>query len=229
VTTETPLKPTCPLPPPRVARYLRAALWLIAAVAIVGLTIYYDRELDALYDRYTLENPFLDGAALFVTMLFAFPTLALGALLLKILDRRLRWRFYFEYGAVMATQMLGSTILKQLIGRPRPSVCDGNPFLFHGPNLHEWAGSMPSGHGTASFAWAVVMSAYYPRWRVVFYGVAAIIPFCRVQSNRHFISDVVAGAFLGYAIGTWTLAYVRRRWPERKPQANPTMPEPADA
>jgi membrane-associated phospholipid phosphatase len=65
-------------------------------------------------------------------------------------------------------------------------------------------GSFPSGHTIAAFSAAIVMSRRYGRdhkWvPFVAYGVAGTIGFSRVTLSAHNISDVFAGAALGYAI-----------------------------
>ena len=195
------------------------AVWAVAAVVAVALTMRYDAPLEALYDRYTDNVPFLKPLAHILTQAISILPLALAALLLKLFDRRLKWRFYYEFAVVMLTQMVASSVLKQFVGRPRPSACHEIPTIFHGPNLTDFNSSFPSGHATATFALAVLMGCYYPRWRVLFYVLAAIIPFCRVQVDRHFISDIVAGAFLGWAVANWTLQYLRRRQAQREAAA----------
>jgi membrane-associated phospholipid phosphatase len=192
----------------------RRPCWVIAYFAVTTLIVlmlmHYDAPLKAWYDRYTKDKWVLDCIAIVLTQVFALPPLALGALLIKILDRRLKWRFYYEFCVVMLGQMFTSMTFKQLVGRPRPNLTHGDPTVFYGPNLKDWNASCPSGHATATFALAVIMGAYYPRWRWLFYVVAVIVPFARVQMNRHWISDIVAGGFLGWFAGLWILGMLRR-------------------
>jgi len=98
--------------------------------------------------------------------------------------------------------------LKHLIGRARP-WWGNNPYLFFGPNLKEGLDSFPSGHTIGAFTLAAVFSGVYPRAGLILYGVATLIGFWRLYDNSHFLSDVIAGAFLGIVVGKLFL----RRYP----------------
>lgn len=58
--------------------------------------------------------------------------------------------------------------------------------------------SFPSGHTAAAFAAAPVLHRYYG-WQVgvTAYGLAAFTALGRVEENRHYLSDVIAGATIG--------------------------------
>lgn len=58
--------------------------------------------------------------------------------------------------------------------------------------------SFPSGHATAAFTVATMQAHYHPRQALLWYGGAALISESRVQLNRHYLHDVVAGAAVGY-------------------------------
>lgn len=58
--------------------------------------------------------------------------------------------------------------------------------------------SFPSCHATAAFALAASRSHYDPDNAWLWYSGAGLIGYSRVNLNRHTISDVVAGAALGF-------------------------------
>ena len=58
--------------------------------------------------------------------------------------------------------------------------------------------SFPSGHATAAFTVATMQAHYHPRQAPYWYLGAALISESRVQLNRHYLHDVVAGAAVGY-------------------------------
>ena len=79
-------------------------------------------------------------------------------------------------------------LLKVATNRERPDESDRNSF--------------PSGHAGASFAAATVLDRTYGRaagWTA--YGLAGFVAASRVVGNRHFFSDVMAGAVIGRFFG----------------------------
>ena len=82
----------------------------------------------------------------------------------------------------------------------------------------------PSGHTANSFAAAAVLSEMYSDvlWlKIVSYSYAAIMGAC-MASSVHWLSDVVAGALIGYAVGkTVGKSYARPH--ERKSDMSPSL------
>jgi membrane-associated phospholipid phosphatase len=108
------------------------------------------------------------------------------------------------------------SILKFIAGRQRPSYYNpNNPEPepeFHGPfskagtdiNGNKINNSFPSGHTTVAFAAATVFAMEYkhtPWVPIVSYGAASLIGLSRITENKHWITDVVVGATLGYLCG----------------------------
>lgn len=62
--------------------------------------------------------------------------------------------------------------------------------------------SFPSGHTSTSFMWATVVSRSYG-WKagVPAYAFASYIGSSRLKSRKHFLTDIVAGATIGYIAG----------------------------
>ncbi len=75
--------------------------------------------------------------------------------------------------------------------------------------------AFPSGHATTSFALARVASEYHPKYKWLWYGVAARVAWSRVKVRAHDWDDVIAGAALGCWIGDREAAnggIVLKRW-----------------
>lgn len=66
---------------------------------------------------------------------------------------------------------------------------------------------LPSSHTMVAFAAAAIMARLFPRSAAVWYLLAAACGFQRILSRAHFLSDVVAAAWLSYGI-VW-LVWVR--------------------
>ena len=78
--------------------------------------------------------------------------------------------------------------LKNTIRRTRPD--DSNALSF------------PSGHTSTAFAAATVLQSHYgAKVGIPAYGIASFIGASRMASKAHHLSDVVAGAGLGYLVG----------------------------
>jgi len=71
--------------------------------------------------------------------------------------------------------------------------------------------TFPSGHTALAFATFVVLAAAFPRARWWFLALACGVGASRVLMGEHFVSDVVAGAGVGYACAHALLAVPRVR------------------
>lgn len=112
------------------------------------------------------------------------------------------------------------TGLKFLTGRQRPGYIDPitmkNASTFHGP-FYQFSkdangkkrdrasfSSFPSGHTTGAFAAATVYAMEYrdkPLVPILAYSAATLIGFSRVTENKHWPTDVLIGATLGFLSG----------------------------
>lgn len=88
---------------------------------------------------------------------------------------------------------------------------DNNPSLIRNDEFgffpfHGGAGyaSFPSGHTARALAALAVLWIAYPRLRWISVTLAAIFGGSLIGMNYHFVSDVIAGGFLGAIVGAWT-------------------------
>jgi membrane-associated phospholipid phosphatase len=87
--------------------------------------------------------------------------------------------------------------IKTLFGRKRPVREVEHPLPFRTPITS----SFPSGHATAAFCAATMLSDGDPEIAPLYYAVAVIVASSRIHVRIHHASDVIAGAAIGYALG----------------------------
>ena len=98
-----------------------------------------------------------------------------------------------------AYTMGASLATRYVFGRARPSDGLGRA-EFRGFRSSAWQSGFPSNHVAAAFALVTPFAQQHDMpW---LYGVAAATAFGRVQKRQHWLSDTVAGAAIGYSIGS---------------------------
>lgn len=134
-------------------------------------------------------------------------TLIAGAFLLYLVFRRSNPKLS-DAGKTLFAGLILSGIavqaLKHLIGKSRPRITD-IPY-FKGPSWESGFDSFPSGHTTLAFSFACILTYYFPKYRAILYAFAVITGFERFEDTNHFLSDVLAGAFLGIVVARFLLA-----------------------
>lgn len=196
-----------PLRYPR--RYIAHAMVFMLWLALVAVVLATDQPVEAYWDRLAGNVAVADGLAVFLTLVVNFHFIGLGLLLLTMLDKRLNWSFMRWSTMLMLGQAALCSTLKQLFGRLRPDAA-AEATIFYGPSMADLSFSFPSGHATASWTMAGILSTYYPRWKWLFMIAALAICLARIQLDRHFPSDTLAGGLLGWYLATGTLRWLRR-------------------
>lgn len=101
--------------------------------------------------------------------------------------------------AALATGLAGG--LKLAVGRARPYAA-GNSFEFR---PFSGATSFPSGHTAVAFALATAVADHtHDGWSdYVLYGAATLTALSRVNDNKHWATDVLAGGLVGHLSARW--------------------------
>jgi undecaprenyl-diphosphatase len=98
--------------------------------------------------------------------------------------------------------------LKFLIKRERPLF-----FLEMPSKLSQGPGeildpSFPSAHTAFALMMAILLSHWFPKYRVIFLIVAGFIGWTRIYLGLHYPTDVIAGGILGYGITKLFLRWI---------------------
>ncbi|MFO8080116.1 MAG: phosphatase PAP2 family protein [Armatimonadota bacterium] len=147
------------------------------------------------------EHPAWAVALTIATWLGSWQLAPLIALLVVIAARPHWRRLLKTLGVAYLLRTLVVQWMKLLIGRPRPRVlADATVFEGFGGGR-----SFPSGHASFAFMMAIIISAWFPRWRWPVWGIAIFVAISRVLVNAHFTSDIIVGALIGTVTGAVAL------------------------
>lgn len=188
--------------------YVRLAAGALAGLALVGFAMVV---LDAPGVRFAQSLPlwvvdtfneitdfgksgwFLIPIGLLIVLAAILATPSAGRLTNLVLTS-LIVRLSYVFVAIALPSLL-VTIVKRLIGRVRPSEL--GPFAYVPWSWKPAFASMPSGHATTAAAAAIAIGAVCPKARVPMWIYAALIMASRVIIEAHYVSDVIAAAFVG--------------------------------
>lgn len=117
----------------------------------------------------------------------------------------------WHVGAALAVGGVMNGALKYTVGRERPSTTS-DPHRFRPlADENRWQ-SFPSGHAVVAFSLAAAVSEESRRpWvTALAYGGAAAVAWSRVYEDKHWASDVTAGALIGIIAGRGTVRLLHR-------------------
>ena len=163
---------------------------LLAIAALSGQPFAW--ESSVLTSLHTLATPALDSAAIWWSRIFHPQVLAVATLLLTIgFVLRRAWGQALMASGIVLGALLLSTVVKEIIGRPRPSLW---PAI-----TGETNSGFPSGHAMTSCAFAALLVIiFWPtRWRGAALGSAAIwlalVALARLYLGVHYPTDILSG------------------------------------
>jgi membrane-associated phospholipid phosphatase len=205
------------------------ALWLAAllgtSAAVTVSYIWLDRPI-ALWARGHVRG---GHEQLLGHLVFPDPLIPIAALLFVGIGLRAKSKRplprYQAAGLVASLGVLVADAIKDFLkfvfGRTspeswmgqHPSFIDDHTYgfnFFHAGSAYQ---AFPSGHMTAICAALAVLWAWYPCWRALWVLMGLGVGAALVGGNFHFLSDVIAGAFVGVSTG-WI---VTAMWPASSP------------
>ncbi len=199
--------------PPATRAFGRSDLWYgVGATAAVTLAGGFDRGVDRVSsgpDDPRLHD-FARGVRPLGTPAVIGPSVVVGYLTGRLLDRPELSRGSVRTALAVGTASLLCEGIKLSVGRMRPDIAPGEPRRFRPFSSND---AFPSGHTTVAFAFATALdretdSPWVP---ALAYPAAAAVGWSRLEDDRHWLSDVVAGAALGWWSANKVESFVRTR------------------
>jgi membrane-associated phospholipid phosphatase len=138
-----------------------------------------------------------------------------------ITQMRRPWRRHETLFVAIAISVVGMIILKQILkftfGRPSTPLwienggsLEDRDFAFrwfHGFPPYD---SFPSGHMAITCTLASLAWFFLPKWRWLAAASVAIVAVCLIITNDHFVGDIIAGGFIGWVGGAWSVQLMPR-------------------
>ncbi|MGB8319658.1 MAG: phosphatase PAP2 family protein [Ignavibacteriaceae bacterium] len=120
-------------------------------------------------------------------------------------------RFLRLAGTVLPVAYLVKTLIKFVFGRtsPRSWLINNQPLTFHW--FKTWDSSFPSGHMVVFAAFGTAIVIHYPQYRKPVLIFLFLLGAALVGTDYHFLSDVIAGTYIGIITTylTWILLIKR--------------------
>jgi hypothetical protein len=173
--------------------------WIVPMVGLTAGLINADQEISSRIDptgTLAKHGSTLSNAGLAVAVAGGAGLYLMG----KVQDDDHKRETGILAGEAAVNSLIVVEALKTVTRRDRPEDNAGKGEFFHGSISNS---SFPSLHAITTWSIASVVAHEYPGvlTQTLSYGVATGVSLARVYGQKHFTSDVVAGAAMGYLIG----------------------------
>ncbi len=157
-----------------------------------------DARADAAFDRLR-GNPVADRVFYSASAIGENSKVWMVLTVLRWLRGRPTDRFFAKraWVAIFAESAIVNLGIKSMFRRSRPDHSGDHPFPLREP----WTSSFPSGHATAAFCSATLLSEGDPVLAPAYFALAGMVAASRVHVKMHHASDVLGGVAIGLAFG----------------------------
>lgn len=179
-----------------VKQFVLIAVLFVVFIIAMALSIKFDNAIVKFAT--SLQRPWLNPAMLLIT--YAGSSIAVLFISTSFFlwhERKRKW--LLPLWASLFFSLAFATLIKLLSARVRPFYL-GFPTLTVLIN-GVLSSSFPSSHAVAAFSALPILDKEFPRFRFAWLAFACLVAFSRVYFALHYASDVIFGAFLGYAAG----------------------------
>jgi hypothetical protein len=195
--------------------------YILPAIASIGIAYTFDKPINRELTYLNNHNTFASDANKNITYL-GDGAVNVGISSLFMLNGVIfKNHQSFEAGYLSTKAIVHAGVvvyvLKTIAGRERPYYDNhqGNFHFFNKLDAGSAYHSFPSGHTITAFSMATVIAKTYSdkKWvGATAYGLATMVGLSRIGLNKHWSSDVLTGAILGYAIGNMTFKIHHHQW-----------------
>lgn len=176
----------------------KTAVFLVVFAIAMALSFKFDLTIAKFAT--SLQEPFLNGIMLLVTYISS--SIAVLFILTSLFlwhEHKRKWllplwaSLFFSSAVVLA--------LKLITARVRPFYLGLPTLIALVQKAAWWDSSFPSSHAAIAFCALPLLDKEFPKFKFVWLAFACLVGFSRIYFALHYLSDVIAGAALGYGIG----------------------------
>ena len=162
----------------------------ILAILLLAISFFIDKQVLFLFSN--IRNPFFD---LIMNLITNFGSLFVALFLIPTLFslREKKFNYTIYLWAAFFSSIIISFLLKLIVLRPRPLTSSSFFWILNY--------SFPSMHTLVAFAALPILDREFPKLRVFWILFAFFVAVSRLYFSFHYLSDVIAGALIGYGIG----------------------------
>jgi|YelNatPaOPRAMG01_1025707.scaffolds.fasta_scaffold00125_30 membrane-associated phospholipid phosphatase len=193
-------------------------LSLIVLLAIIICIKFFDAEIALRIIKFLLSFRTLHKLTQNIPDILAF-LVGIGTIIMwaiyfyrthkKIID--IETKFLKLAATTLPVTYVLKTFLQFSFGRtnPRDWLLENQPLIFNW--FHKLGnGSFPSGHMTVFAAFGSAVYIFYPQYRRIVFSLLFLLGFALIITDYHFLSDIIAGTYLGISI-TYFLQFLFER------------------
>ena len=172
----------------------------LVVVCAILFSLYLDSEIIKAVSM--LRNELFDKFFLWITLVSS-EIIIFFVLTALFLWRENKRKWILPLWLCLGVSGMVSFLLKITIQRQRPFQMGIVPLLqsLESNSYSIWNFSFPSFQTMLAFSAIPIISKQFPKFKYFWIGFAVLIGFSRLYFGLHFLSDVLAGALIGYLIG----------------------------
>ena len=168
---------------------MKKEIFIISVLLVLTLiSFHYDDSFSNFLVNH--RNSYLDSFMTFITTTIVDIIIFLLLIFFIYLNNRNIKQVVLMLCIIIIT-LLVSSLLKIIIARPRPLITS---------LVKETSYSFPSNHSSVAFSALPLFMKENKIIGYVWFIIAILIAFARIYTGVHYLSDVLAGALLGYVI-----------------------------